>query len=117
MGGQGSGGHNAVSIADHLARGTFRPARHAARADPPPAAPVTSDDRARVLDGLAPEARRLAAALLDEFTGWDPSSLMTLRLYAQSAERLAGILDDDERRRETRAMLGLLKALQLERPR
>ena len=89
MGGFGSGGSNAVSVADHLARGTFRPARHAARADPPPAAPVSRGDRAATLAGLGPLGRKLVARLIDDYDGWDVASLHTLRAYGLSCEKLA----------------------------
>lgn len=114
MGGPGSGGNNMVSIAEHVRRGTYRMDRHGGRSDPPPAPPLSTGDRKRTLAGLGTEARRVAAALLDEFE-WDTAGLVGLRLYAQSCERLAGFLDNDERRRETRTMLSLLKSLSLER--
>jgi hypothetical protein len=115
MGGRGSGGANAISIAEHLARGSYRPARHSGRVDPPPAAPVTAADRRRTLEGLTPEGRRMASAILDAYDGWSAASLFTLRQYVESCVRLQGITDDADRRREQRANLQLLRALELER--
>lgn len=114
MGGFGSGGNNAISIADHVRRGTYRADRHSGRSDPPPAPPLSPPERRRVLGGLGPEARRLAAALLDEYE-WDSTGLVSLKLYVQSCERLTTITDPTELRRETRHMLSLLKSLALER--
>lgn len=105
---------NKLSVAEHLARGTFRRDRHAAVA-PAPAVPLSVADRRRTLSGLGPEARRLASGVLDAFSDWHPAALTTLRLWAQSAERLAVMADDDERRKETRTYLALLAALELDR--
>jgi hypothetical protein len=112
-----SGGHNAISIAEHLRKGTYRPARHAGRTDPPEL-PVTPAERRRVLDGLTPEGRRIAAALLDAYGDWDASGLATLRSYAASCARLR-VLEDapgDGRQlyAEIRANIGLARLLNLE---
>ena len=108
-----SGGHNKLSAAEHLLRGTFRKDRHALLPVPAPETPVSKADRRRVVHGLDREGRRLAGRLLDEFGDWHASSLHTLRLYVESCRRLAVIVDDDERGRELRLNLGLLKALDL----
>jgi hypothetical protein len=102
----GRGGQNRLSADEHRLRGTFRKDRHAgidgqARPD---LRPVSLGERRRVLAGLEPAARRLAVELLDTFSGWDPSSLQTLRLYVQSSVRLEAIADPAERRRETRPL-------------
>ena len=116
MGGRGSGGHNAISIAEHLRGGTFRPHRHGKRLEAPASGrDVTPAERRRVLGGLGDTGRRLAAGLLDEFGDWHAAALVSLRLLAQAADRLAGDLDDAERRRETRAYLALLKSLELDK--
>ena len=118
MGGRGSGGANAISIQEHLARGTFRPGRHGPRAEreAAEAVPVAAAERRRVLTGLPAEGRRVAAGLLDAYDGWDTASLATLRQYAISCARLAELTDDDgERRQEVRTNLALLKALELDR--
>lgn len=109
-----SGGHNRKPAEVHAIQGTFRPHRHAPKPDPAQTAPVSAADRRRVLKGLAPEARRIAASLLDAFGPWNAAALETLRLYVQSAGRVQTLQDDAERRRETRTMLALLKALDLE---
>ncbi len=116
MGGIGSGGHNRLSAAEHVVRGTFRPDRHGARAGDVANVPLSRAGRRRALAGLAGIARHLAGELLDAYGPWDAASIMTLRQYAQAAARLeAGISDDAERRREQRAMLALLAALRLEK--
>jgi hypothetical protein len=71
-----------------------------------------------VVDGLSPEARRLADQLLDTFEGWDPAALNTLRTYVLSCERLeqlqaAGV--SPALHREVRINLLLLRALNFER--
>jgi hypothetical protein len=113
-----SGGANKISIAEHLARGTFRPGRHGGKTDPP-ALPVSPADRRRLLDGLRPEARRVAAGLLGEYADWDSSSLSTLRSYAMSCARLRDLEaapGDDTRQlhREIRANVSLARLLNLE---
>jgi len=77
---------------------------------------VSDGDRRRLLAGLGPEGRRVAARLIAEYGPWDAASLMTLRQYAVSVDRLqGGGLSDAERRREVRVNLLLLRALSLER--
>ena len=115
MGGCGSGGANAIDISEHLARGTFRPARHAGRVDPAPAAPVSTADRRRTLHGLSPAARRMAIALIDDYSGWHSATLFVLRQFVECCARLERISGDAERRREQRAALALLKCLELEK--
>lgn len=104
---------NVLSPAEHWQRGSYRADRHAGKAEAP-GAPVSAAQRRRVLAGLAPEGRRIAADLLDAYSDWDEASLFTLRQYVESCVRLEGITDDAERRREQRANLQLLKALRLE---
>ncbi|MCC7179035.1 MAG: hypothetical protein IT177_11655 [Acidobacteria bacterium] len=109
-----SGGANALSLHEHVIKGTFRPDRHASlTARQPDPQPVSSADRRRTLAGLDSEARRLAGRILDEHGDWTPTDLVTLRLYVESVSRVAAATDDGERRREVRIMLGLLKALDL----
>ena len=112
-----SGGHNRKSAEEHILAGTFRRDRHGASTAP--AAPVSETDRRRTLQGLTPGARRLAAQLLEGFTGWDGSSLQTLRAYVLSCERLEALqsnsaTDSQDLAREVRINLGLLRALNLE---
>lgn len=113
-----SGGANRVSIAEHLARGTYRPGRHAGRTDPPEVR-LTPGDRRRLLEGLPPEARRVAVGLLDQYGDWDSSSLSTLRSYAMSCARLRELEaapGDDTRQlhREIRANVSLARLLNFE---
>ncbi len=114
-----AGGHNRIDIAEHLARGTFRPHRHAVVATPPPP-PVPEAARLRVLRGLPPTARRVAGELLDTFDGWDSAKLESLRSYAMSCSRLEAMQSDPEAdlrllHAEARCNLALLKSLDLER--
>jgi hypothetical protein len=115
MGGKGSGGHNAISVVEHLRAGTYRADRHGTRLEPPASAPVAPEDRQRILAGLGADGRRLAAGLLDAYDGWHAASLVTLRLAGACADRLAGALDDAERRREARLFMALIKTLELEK--
>ena len=119
MGGRGSGGANAISIAEHLRAGTYRPHRHGQRLEAPASGrDVTPAERKRLLDGLPPEGRRVAVALLAEYSDWDAAALTVLKQYALSCARLTDLTDDDaERRREVRTNLALLKALALDEAR
>jgi hypothetical protein len=114
-----SGGHNRKAIDEHHLAGTFRPDRHLALTPPRPSAPVSAADRRRALRGLSGEARRITAALLTEYDGWNAATIEVLRAYALSSVRLAALQADppeDTRalHREVRANLALLKALDLE---
>jgi hypothetical protein len=113
-----SGGANRKSIEEHVAAGTLRPARHLKPA-PPQGAPVNPGDRRRVLAGLPALGRRVASGLLDEFSGWDQASLVTLRAYSLSCARLESLQespgDGSQLYRELRANLALLRELNLEK--
>lgn len=120
MGGRGSGGANALSVAAHQMRGTFRRDRHSKLATTPVVGAVGPADRKRVLAGLAAGPRRIAASLLTDYGPWSAATLETLRAYALSCERLEQLQQapgDDTRalHREARCNLALLKSLELER--
>lgn len=118
MGGVGSGGANRLPIEEHLARGTFRPARHLAQVKPAaPVAAVTVAERRAVLKGLGHTGRKMASRLLDDYGDWDAAGLHTLRQYAISCDRLGDKLDESERHRELRANLALLRSMHLDSPR
>jgi hypothetical protein len=112
-----SGGANRISAEEHQRRGTFRADRHGYTT---PEIPLTAADRQRTLDGLVPEARRIATKLLGQYDGWDSASLITLRNYAASCARLETLQKagpSAELYREARCNVMLLGALALEKPR
>lgn len=115
MGGIGSGGANRLPVDLHILNGTFRADRHIPKAAD--STPVSPADRKATLAGLGPMGRKIAGRVLNEYAGWDQTSLHTLRQYGLSCDRLAVLTDDTERRREVRTNLALLKALALERDR
>jgi hypothetical protein len=97
-------------------RGTYRANRHAPKPPVEPTA-VSEADRRRTLKGLSSGARRMASDLLEQFSGWDASSLTTLRSYVLAVERLQAFEDARnlrEIRAESRIVDALRKALQLE---
>lgn len=108
-----SGGHNALSLADHLHRGTFRADRHLPKSASSPQ-PLSPEDRRRTLHGLTPAERRIVERLLEAYEDWDAGSLLLLRHFARSTARLEELTDDGERRRELRVNVMLLRALNLE---
>lgn len=114
----GSGGHNAIPIREHLARGTFRADRHGGKTDPQ-SVPVCAEDRARTLHGLSGDAWRVADELMTTFDDWHPAALEVLRSYALSCARLRDLqangADAVEVHREARCNLSLLAALELDR--
>jgi hypothetical protein len=118
VGGRGSGGANALSVAAHQARGTYRADRHAHLVQATAVAPVSPPDRKRTLAGLPTAARRLAVSLMESHGPWTAASLETLRAYVLSCARLEGLQQDageDTRalHREVRTNLQLLKTLEL----
>jgi hypothetical protein len=114
-----SGGCNKLSLEEHLARRTFRPARHAHLQPASSVPPVPRADRRRVLKGLSTEPRRIAASLLDSHGPWHAASLETLRSYVLSCARLQRLQQaegNDTRalHKEIRINLQLQKSLELE---
>jgi hypothetical protein len=110
-----SGGSNRKSAEDHRLDGT-KPRR--AKAPAHVSEPLSEASRRRVLDGLTPEARRIARALLDRFEGWDEPALQTARAYALSCTRLEVLQTDPaaasmDLHRELRSNLALRAALEL----
>jgi hypothetical protein len=119
-----SGGWNRKSVAEHLAKGTFRPSIHgprlAAATAANPVEVVSSADRARVVAGLSVDARRIVERLLDEHGPEHAADLPTLHSYGCSLDRLAALQADPEIdpvriHREVRCQLLLLAALNLPR--
>jgi hypothetical protein len=115
---QGRGGQNRIEIAEHLRRGSYRPARHATGTRAASEALGAAARRA-ALKGLTGESRKLAASLLGSFGNWDAASLQTLRFYVQSCARLAALEQGDGQdtkvlHREILRNVALLKALNLE---
>src|SRR5215212_2304364 len=108
-----SGGWNKKSAQDHRLDGT-RPRHIKAPTSLPE--PLSEAARRRVLDGLPPEARRIARGLLDRFEGWDEPALQTARAYALSCLRLEVLQTDPtaasmDLHRELRTNLALRAAL------
>lgn len=79
---------------------------------------IPPSTRRHVLARLGPEGRKLAAQLLDGLVLWSPIDLVTVRLIAESAERLdalrASQATPKEQRAEARVFLSLAKALRLQ---
>lgn len=111
-----SGGHNRLSIEEHLVRGTLRADRHL-RPLPAPPEPVTPADRRRVLRGLPPAARRIVTSLLAAYDGWDASTLELLRSYGLSCVRVealqSAVEPSADLHRELRINLNLQRGLNL----
>lgn len=100
--------------------GTFRADRHGPVTGESP--PVSVADRRRTLDGLAGEARRVAARLLDEYADFDQVSLSLVRAFAQSCGRLSTLhtdtgVDIKAVHRELRIAIQLARTLRVEPPR
>ena len=88
-------------------------------AERPSAKPPTEAERRLVLDGLDGHAERIAAGLLNQFSGWTVDGLETLRCYATSCARLRALelnpdVDPVSLHRELRGCLQLRAALKLE---
>ena len=91
-----SGGCNKLSLEAHQARGTYRRDRHSHSTPTPVVGAVSAADRKRVLAGLAPVPRRVAAALLDAYGPWNSASLETLHAYVLSCGRLERLQAADQ---------------------
>jgi hypothetical protein len=109
-----SGGQNRKSVAQHIENGTYRADRHGQ----PPAAPggsASRSDRRRVMAGLPPIGRHIAARLLDELVGWDGMKLSLLRAFCFSADRIEALqaagASSAALARETRIHVQLANAL------
>lgn len=109
---------NRLSVAEHLQRGTYRADRHGKRTDEAPSAPLSAADKRRALQGLEPDARRIAGRVLDEFQDWHAAAIQTLRAYAVAAAQLDRLQADPtanprEVRAQIRSVVSLYRALDL----
>lgn len=100
--GLGRGGHNKVSISEHLRKKTYRPSRHRRlmpsntatqrhdiNGDPIDERLCVSDaQRRRTLAGLPAGARRIAEDALDTYWDWPAEARSMLRSYALSMHRI-----------------------------
>ena len=110
-----SGGHNKISIEEHLARGTYRQDRHGPR-DSDRVVMVTRAERQRVLKGLTPGARVVASRLLASYGNWNAAMFEVLRAYALSCDRLEqlqAVGTSPALHSEVRTNLALLRTLGL----
>lgn len=136
--GRSRGGQNRISIAEHLQRVTYRPARHRQRLQREQRVSVpgaqrydTNDEpidetqcvsiaaRARFLRGMPRVARGIAEGLLDEFWDWPAPALAMLKSLALTHERIARLEkakrpDRRALRVETLTAQRLRRALKLE---
>jgi hypothetical protein len=125
-----SGGSNRIPVQVHLAKGTFRPARHAARLaalsaqtgvlakyrPAPVVPPLRAVDRpplpASVLAGLGARGQAFARDCWDAYADWSPASLALLHEAGHlldALEALRGQKGERAAQREFRAMVTALK--------
>jgi hypothetical protein len=83
----GSGGHNRVSVEDHLLRANFHPHRHGGPSAAPPV-PVSAADRRFALQGLPPVARRLANRLINQHSDATALDLEHVQNFVLCAARV-----------------------------
>lgn len=110
-----SGGHNKISVEEHLLRGTFNASRHARpaalvtaaipRRDPPPEAVTT---------GLSGRGFAFVNECWQTYTGWTPASLALLREAGSLLEQLESLRGQRGERAAQRLFLATLAALRLE---
>jgi len=110
-----SGGHNKLSAAEHIARGTFNRTRHQVRAtlaERPTLLPLRRVP-AWLLNGLDGEGRAFVEDTWRTYGGWIPSNIVLLR----EAGRLLTDLDTQRgkpaERVTQRVLLSVLAALDL----
>jgi hypothetical protein len=106
MGGKGSGGRTGAA---KVLPGQFQTQ----------VAPVSEGVRRRLIAGLGPRGREVVRAWLDGFGDWTGSSLATLRLLGESADRAAALTaaaPEDTRplHREVRTYVSLARLLSAE---
>jgi hypothetical protein len=112
-----SGGHNRISIVDHLKRGTYRRDRHAGqKASGLHRAPAPRSETVRpgLVEGLSERGlgRLFVETCFLEYDGWTPASLLALReagFLVDALDRLRGKPGEREAQRLLVLMLNVLK--------
>jgi hypothetical protein len=107
-----SGGHNRLTPAEHILRGTFNPTRHRTTPTAAPA-PTRGPLPAAVLAGLEGRGRAFVSECWTTYQNWTPGTLVLLReagLLIEQLEKLRGTPDE---RAAQRLLVGVLAALRL----
>jgi hypothetical protein len=124
--GIGRGGHNRISIAEHLRKKSYRPSRHSRLLPSHPTMQrydrlgdpiderlcVSDAQRRRTLAGLPTGARRIAEDALDTYWDWPAEALSMLRSYALSMHRVT-VLESAKRVNRTAVRTETLTAQRL----
>jgi hypothetical protein len=111
-----SGGHNKISPADHLLRGTWNVTRHGPRpasvaaAAIPRVEPMPPD----VIDGLSGRGLRFVEKCWAMYSGWTPPMLVLLREAGITITAIEQMRGTNEERPAQRALLQIMNALRLE---
>jgi hypothetical protein len=113
-----SGGHNRLSAAEHVLRGTYRKDRHGPRpARAAAATPMTDGSEpvpALVTEGLGEHGRRFVKAVWCEYDNWSHPELTLLRAAARTVDDYEAAPDAHERRQAAKLLAALIAQLKLE---
>jgi hypothetical protein len=111
-----SGGHNRLSVEQHILRGTFNPTRHGSRPSALAAAPVprTAPVPPELVAGLFGRGAAFVAECWSTYDGWNPASLALLHEGGRLLDQLETVRGTPAERSAQRLLLATLAALRLE---
>ena len=111
-----SGGHNRLSVEQHILRGTFNPTRHGSRPSPLAvgAVPRTAPVPPELVTGLVGRGKVFVAECWSTYEGWSPASLALLHEAGRLLDQLETVRGQPAERSAQRLLLATLAALRLE---
>jgi hypothetical protein len=110
-----SGGHNRISIEEHIRRGTFNPTRHGKRAARAAAVTVTAPFPVppALVEGLTGRGRAFVDECWVTYGGWTPATSVLLREAGLLIDELETLRGQRGERAAQRLLLSAIAALQL----
>jgi hypothetical protein len=111
-----SGGHNRLSVEQHILRGTFNPTRHGSRPSALTAGPVprTAPVPPALVTGLVGRGAAFVGECWAAYDGWSPASLTLLHEAGRLLDQLETVRGMPAERSAQRLLLATLAALRLE---
>jgi hypothetical protein len=108
-----SGGHNRISVEDHIMRGTYNPTRHGHRAVLRFRATKLPASRAPAFEGLTGLGAAFVEGIYRDYEGWNSAGMVLLRMAGQLVSDLEELRGKPGERAAQKMLLSVLGALDL----